>query len=213
MSLRTTASVLLVLGLGLGTVHGAAESRQAADAFARKMTLIVQQGESLPPSARTSQGQGAPPRVAVPRRTPVSETEVNSWFAYRAQPLLPQGLTQPKVTIIGGGKVMGGATVDLEAIGKSRSSGGTLDLWSYLGGRVPVTVTGILHTKDGRGRFELQTADVSGVPLPKSLLQEVVSYYSRTPDHPQGIRLDDVFELPANIKQIEVGQGQAVVVQ
>jgi hypothetical protein len=40
-----------------------------------------------------------------------------------------------------------------------------------------------------------------------------VSYYSRTPENPQGVRLDDTFSLPANIRQIEVGQGQAVVVQ
>jgi hypothetical protein len=190
--------------LGLAVLHGAAESPQAADAFARKLAVIAQQGSiSAPQTAR--------PGVA--RRTPVTEAELNSWFTYRAQPLLPQGLTQPKVTIIGGGRVTGGATVDLEAIAKRRGSGSALDVWSYLGGRVPVTVTGVLHTKDGQGRFELQTADVSGVPLPKTLLQEVVSYYSRTPDHPEGVRLDDVFELPANIRQIEVGQGQAVVVQ
>lgn len=194
----------LALALSWATLQGAAESTQAADAFARKMSIISQQG-ALP------EARGA--RPAAPRRTPVTETEVNSWFAYRAQPLLPDGLSQPKLTIIGGGKVMGGATVDLEEIGKRRSSGGALDIWSYLGGRVPISVTGILHTQDGRGRFEVQQADVSGVPLPRTLLQEVVSYYSRTPEHPQGVRLDDVFELPANIKQIEVGQGQAVVVQ
>ena len=202
---KTVLSSGVALAVGLATLHGAAESPQAADAFARKMALIAEQG-SLPV-------REAVPRTAAARRTPVSEAEVNSWFAYRAQPLLPQGLSQPKITIIGGGKVTGAATVDLEAIGKRRGSGSALDVWSYLGGRVPVTVTGVLHTEDGQGRFELQEADVSGVPLPKTLLQEVVSYYSRTPDHPQGVRLDDVFELPANIRRIEVGQGQAVVVQ
>ena len=74
-------------------------------------------------------------------------------------------------------------------------------------------MTGILHTQDGKGRFELQAADVSGVPVPKTLLQELVSYYTRSEDHPQGRRLDEVFELPASINRIEVGQGQAVVVQ
>ena len=44
-------------------------------------------------------------------------------------------------------------------------------------------------------------------------LQELVSIYTRSPEKPQGMRLDDTFELPANIKQIEVGQAQAVVVQ
>src|SRR5690606_3553512 len=140
-----------------------------------------------------------PAKPAV-RRTPLTETELNSWFAFHGPPLLPEGLTQPRITIVGGGKVLGTATVDLEAVGKRRGSGSALDVWSYLGGRVPVTVTGILHTQNGQGRFDLEAADVSGVPLPKSLLQELVSYYSRTPDRPQGVRLDDAFELPAGIR-------------
>jgi hypothetical protein len=51
------------------------------------------------------------------------------------------------------------------------------------------------------------------VPVPTSLLQDVVSYYSRSTDEPEGVRLDTPFRLPARIRQIEVGQGQAVVVQ
>jgi hypothetical protein len=199
MNARTipfSAVPLLVAALAAAQAAGA--SRPQADAFAKKIAVIKQHGDV---DARAA------------RRTSLSETELNSWFVYRAQPLLPTGVTQPKVTIIGNGKLLGSATVDLEAIGKQRGSGGSLDLWSYLGGRVPLTVTGILHTKDGTGRFELQAADVSGVPVPKTLLQELVSYYTRSPEDPQGLRLDDAFELPAHIKQIEVGQGQAVVVQ
>jgi hypothetical protein len=122
-------------------------------------------------------------------------------------------VTQPKVTIIGNGRVMGLATVDLDAVSKQRSSGGSFDLWNLVGGKVPVAVTGVLETKSGRGRFDLQSATLAGVPVPKALLQELVSYYSRTPDHPEGVRLDSPFALPAKIQQIEVGQGQAVVVQ
>jgi len=196
-----TVTVALLLVPAVSTLSGAALSRQHADSFARKMVVIEQNGE-------------APPRAGSPsRRTPVTETEVNSWFTYRAQPLLPRGLAEPQVTIVGNGKVVGLATVDLEAIGKRRSSGGVFDPWSYLGGRVPLTVAGTLHTKEGKGRFELEQAEVSGIPVPKPLLQELVSYYSRTADHPQGVRLDDPFELPAKIQQIEVGQGQAVIVQ
>jgi hypothetical protein len=117
------------------------------------------------------------------------------------------------MTIIGNGRVAGEATVDLDAISKRRASGGTFDPWSLVGGRLPVTVTGILHTRDGRGRFELQSAELSGIPVPKTLLQELVSYYSKSADRPDGVRLDDAFALPANIRQIEVGSGQAVVVQ
>ena len=47
---------------------------------------------------------------------------------------------------------------------------------------------GCLRTQNGQGRFELQQAAVSGVPIPKSVLQELVSYYSRTAEDPGGHR-------------------------
>ncbi len=76
-----------------------------------------------------------------------------------------------------------------------------------------MNVTGVLHTRDGLGRFELQNADIAGVPVPKPLLQQLVSHYSRTEKNPAGVGLDEAFALPAKIRQIEVGQGQAVIVQ
>jgi hypothetical protein len=176
----------------------AAVSRQAAEVFARKIVQI-QQGADV-----TSDGG---------RRTPVTQDEVNSWFMYRAQPVLPNGVSRPQLRIVGQGRVAGEVTVDLEQVAKRRGSGGTFDPWSYLGGRVPVSVEGILHTQNGRGRFELESAEVSGVPVPKTILQEALTYYSRTPDDPDGISLDAPFALPAGIDKIEVGQGQAVVVQ
>jgi len=184
--------------LAVTTVAAAALSRQEADAFRNKVLLIAKQGEG---DART------------PRRTRVTESELNSWLAYHGKPLTPPGIGDPTITIIGQGRVAGRANVDLDAVSKKKATGGVLDPWSYIGGKVPVTVSGVLHTKDGLARFELESAEVSGVPVPKTLLQELVSYYSRTPDNPQGVRLDDTFELPSNIKAIEVGQGQAVVVQ
>jgi len=174
---------------------------QQADAFARKLAIISAQ--STLTTART----------ASVRRTSVSEDEVNSWFTYRAQPLLPQGMSEPQVTIVGNGRVMGTATVDLDTIAKQRRSGGIFNPWNLVGGRVPVTVAGVLHTQNGRGQFDVEETTVSGIPVPTSLLQELVAYYSRTASAPDGIRLADPFELPANIRQIEVGQGQAVVIQ
>ena len=173
-------------------------SRQQSDAFARKLALITRHAD-------------APPKSEV--RTPFTEGEVNSWFVYRSQRLLPAGVAPPSVAIIGGGKVKGDVVLDLEAFGKRRGSGGTFDPWRLLGGRVPVTVTGVLHTKDGEGKFDMQAAEIAGIPVPKAMVQELLSYYSRTPNHPQGIDLDEQFSLPANIRQIEVGPGQAVVVQ
>jgi hypothetical protein len=148
------------------------------------------------------------------RRTRLTEDELNSWFMYRSQPMLPNGVTQPQVTILGEGRLAGQAIIDLDAVSKRRTaSAGAFDPLSLIGGKVPLSVSGILHTRDGKARFEVQRAEMSGVPVPVTVLQEVLTYYSRSDERPQGVRLDDIFNLPANIRQIEVGQGQAVVVQ
>jgi hypothetical protein len=197
MTARTAAIFGVVAALT--SVEAASISKQQADLFSRKVAQIVVQGDSV-------QKPGT-------KKTQVSESELNSWFAYSATPLLPAGVTDPRITLVGKGKVAGQAVVDLDAIAKKKQSGGTFDVWNLVGGKVPVNVAGTLRTKDGIGTFLVESADVSGLPLPKSFLQEVVSYYSRTPAHPQGVRIDDPFELPASIRQIDVGDGQAVIVQ
>jgi hypothetical protein len=199
LRIALSASLALILGVAVLTA-AAALTPQQADAFAKKVAIISQQGTLVA-------------RTASARRTPVSESEVNSWFTYRARPLLPVGLTEPQITIIGEGKVSGAATVDLDAVAKTKRTGSLIDPWSLLGGRLPVMVAGVLHTQNGQARFELQQAAVSGVPIPTTILQELVSYYSRTAEDPAGINIDEPFALPAGIRQIEVGAGQAVVIQ
>ena len=83
----------------------------------------------------------------------------------------------------------------------------------FLSGRVEVTATGGLKTSEGVGQFLVDSASVGSLPIPKSLLQEIVSSYSRTAENPAGIDLDDSFALPARIREIRVERGQAVVVQ
>ena len=201
LHIRPFAFVIVLTTLVI-PLQAAAISRQSAEEFSQKMALIQRQGE-----AATAQNVGA-------RRTRLTEDELNSWFMYRAQPVLPAGVSQPQVTIVGEGQLAGQATIDLDAVAKRRSSGaGAFDPLSLIGGKVPVSVSGILHTRDGKARFEVQRAEMSGVPVPVTVLQEVLTYYSRSDERPQGVRLDDIFTLPANIRQIEVGQGQAVVVQ
>ena len=80
-------------------------------------------------------------------------------------------------------------------------------------GRLPLTASGLLITQNGVGRFQLESAEISGIAIPKSLLQELLAYYSKSADKPSGISMDDPFELPARIKEIRVGKGEAMVVQ
>ena len=149
----------------------------------------------------------------LPRRTTITENEVNSYLVYDAKDQIPTGVVDPTVNILGTGRLSGRAVVDLDAVRKAKASQSMLDPLNYLTGRLPVTATGVLTTNNGMGRFQLESAAVSGIPVPKILLQEIVSYYSRTPDKPSGIGLDDPFALPARIREIQVERGQAIIVQ
>jgi hypothetical protein len=147
------------------------------------------------------------------RQTKVTENEVNAYLAYDAHEQLPTGVVEPSVSILGTGRLAGRAVVDLDAVRKEHKPTSLLDPMNYLRGRLPVAATGVLTTSNGVGQFQLESANVSGLPIPKILLQEIVSYYSRTPEKPSGIGLDDPFELPAKIREIRVERGQALIVQ
>lgn len=190
-------TVILVGGLLIGA-SAVNVSQQQADAFQQKVAHIVQQAESKSPS---------------PRQTVVTEGEVNSYLRFKAGSQLPTGVTDPSVGILGEGKLNGRAVVDLDVIRQKKGTGGWFDPVSYLTGRLPVTASGTLYTQDGKGRFELASAEVSGLPIPKTFLQELVYYYTRTPDNPNGINIDQPFELPAEIQRIDVEKGRATVIQ
>jgi hypothetical protein len=147
------------------------------------------------------------------RRTAVTESEVNAYLGYDGRAQLPAGVVDPAVSILGTGRLSGRAVVDLDAVRRAKASQSWFDPTNYLTGKLPVTATGRLQTKNGTGRFELESASVGGVPVPKLLLQEIVSYYSRTSENPSGINIDDPFALPARIREIQVERGQAIIVQ
>ena len=175
-------------------------SKQEGDRFQTKLTQIVAFGNT-PPS-----------RGAKARSIAVTDAEVNSYLRFHAGDQIPVGIVEPTLSALGDGLVGGRAMVDLDAVRKQKQRG-WLDPLAYLTGRLPVTATGRLHTKDGVGRFELYSAEISGVTIPKGVLQELLSFYSRTPENPAGIDMDAPFELPSRIREIRVAKGHATIVQ
>lgn len=145
--------------------------------------------------------------------THVTEREVNAYLTFDAKSQLPPGFTEPKIIILPDLKLSGSATIDLDAIRKERQSRSWLDPINLLGGKVGVAVSGRLTTANGLARFALDRATVGGITVPKFLVQELVTYYSRTPDNPRGLNLDDPYPLPAKIRQIDIRPGEALVRQ
>ncbi len=191
---------LLVTALILAgsVVLAAPLTKQLSDAFAKKIVLVQKMGEE---------------KSEKDRPTTFTQDETNSYLKYGAGELLPTGLTQPEIVMLGQGKVTGKAIVDLDVVRQKQSSGGWFDPTSYLTGKLLVTAAGRIVTVDGTGRFELESAEVSGVPIPKSFLAQMVNYFTRTADNPRGSSIDDTFVLPANIRRIDVEQGRFVLHQ
>ncbi len=145
--------------------------------------------------------------------TAITEAEVNSYLRYELADRIPAGVTEPWVSILDNGRLSGKATVDLGRVAKSRKSTGMLDPFSLLSGSLPLAVNGVLKTKNGMATFGLESASISGVPVPAWMLQEIVSYYSKSPTTPNGVEIDKPFALPSGIREIQLAKGQALVVQ
>ena len=151
-------------------------------------------------------------KAAPPQNTQVTDTEVNAYLKFHAQEQIPVGVVDPMIFANGNGVVSGQATVDLDAV-RTQKQRGWLDPLSYKTGRLPLTARGRLTTTNGVGRFQLESAELSGVTIPKTLVQELLTYYSKSPENPNGINMDDPFELPAQIREIRVAAGAATIVQ
>lgn len=194
-----TASYALLAGL-LATSLVAAEpvSRRDAARLQAKIDRIT---------------KGAPTQGKAVSATPITETEVNSYLRFELGDRIPTGITDPWVSIQEDGRLSGRATVDLARVAQSRKSNGMLDPFSFLSGSLPVAVNGILRTKNGVGTFAVESASISSVPVPAWMLQEIVSYYSKSESAPKGVAIDKPFVLPSGIREIQTARGQATVVQ
>ena len=204
-------ALLSVLMMGTATLKGSpylgpsatpdpAVARRDADAFKTKVAEITRRG-------------GVATTAASHTRTTVTESEVNGYLAMEVADDLPSGVVAPTVTLRGQGRTTGQAVVDLDRVRQGMGATSPLNPLSYLRGRLPVVATGTVQSRDGVARLQFESATISGVPVPKFVIQQIVGYYSRSERYPSGVNLDDPFTLPARIREIQVERGQAIVVQ
>ena len=198
-------SLAVVVPLVLPLAAQPQVTKQDADRCQGKFGRIT--GFANAPKARASASGSAASQT-----TQLTDAELNSYLHFHLKEQVPTGVVDPTLNALGDGRVRGGATIDLDAVRKQRQRGWT-DPMSYMTGKLPLTASGLLITQNGVGRFQLETAEISGISIPKSLVQELLSFYSKSAENPSGISMDDPFELPARIKEIRVGKGEAMVVQ
>ena len=194
-------SILIVGTVALAAVATAQAAdigtRADADALERKIVQIATNGLAQKPAEKS---------------TPVLERELNAYLQAHSREQMPKGVLDPRVSILPDGRLSGTATVDLDAVRTSKERG-MMSPWTLLRGTVPVEAAGILRTENGVAAFTLESATVGGIPVPKSVLQELVSYYSQGPNAKDGVNFEAPFRLPAHIREIHTAMGRATVVQ
>ena len=123
------------------------------------------------------------------------------------------GISPPVLRILADNRLSATATLDLDVMNGSRPPAEGFDPLRMLTGSVPAKVTGRLMTENGSGRFELESAELGGIPLPRALVSQLVSRYSVSADEPNGVDLDAPFDLPSSIREIRVEPGLVTVLQ
>ncbi len=147
---------------------------------------------------------GAIPRLET-QSTVIDETEVNAYLEYYLREEIPPGIATPTVRILADNRLSATATLDLDAMNASRPPSEGFDPLRVLRGSLLAKVTGRLTTEQGTGRFELESAELGGIPLPRALVSQLVARYD--------VDIDSVFDLPSSIREIRVEPGQVTVLQ
>jgi hypothetical protein len=191
-------AVFLITFTGTSAKALAQISRQEGDHLQSKIDAIAKNGAANPTK---------------PMKTSVRETEVNSYLTFNLNGKIPRGLANPEIHMLENGRLSGRVLVDIDEFKRYHQSNGFMDPLSYISGQVPVTARGTLRTSSGRGQFTLASAELMGFPLPKQILQELVSFFSRTPENPAGFDIDAPFNLPAKTREVVINRSEAVVVQ
>jgi len=174
-------------------------SRADADRMGKKVQAIVMRAVLVPAKA-------------APLKTTFTDRELNAYLQHHGTEQLPIGVKNARVTMLETNKLETRAVVDLDAVRTSQPRG-WLDPLGYVTGSLEVVTVGLFSGSGGKGVYRFESGTVGGVPIPRAVMQEVIAYYSRSPELPEGINLDQPFPLPAGIREVQVRRGAATVVQ
>jgi hypothetical protein len=161
-----------------------------ADALARKLGALQ--------ATRASGG-----------RVEVSETELNSFLGLSLAPRLPEGVSHVSVRF-GEERLEASATVDVSQIG-GRTARELADspVAALLGNALPVFVSGRLRSDDGFGTFEVEQVLLGSIPVPVSVVAELVARSTRSDAQPGGFDIRAPFRYPQGLRRVVLKPGSA----
>jgi hypothetical protein len=195
----SAAAVLAVVVLG-AAAHAQEPTRAEAEAMQTKLERVEAAAEAPRPAS------------APPLRTTFTEREINAYLALEGPAFLPPGIAMPRVQLGDDSRVRARAIVDLDAVRRAQERS-LFDPFAYLTGAVEVVATGRIEGSGGEGLIRYEAATVGGVAVPKTVAQELLRFYTSTPERPGGFAFDEPFALPAGLRAVSVERAAATVTQ
>jgi hypothetical protein len=172
-------------------------SAAEAEGLARKLDVL----------ARRSQA-GKPPRE---KQVTVSESELNSYLNVTLGPKIPKGVSDVSFRFEQD-RLSGRALVDLAELQDKVPKGSLGGLLSFLSGKVPLVARGRLTAADeGFGALAIEEVNLSTIPVPVSLVEQLVVSATKSAASPQGFDIHSPFRLPYALKRVRIQPGRALL--
>ena len=189
---------LLTLNLGCSGVDHKPPPGDENQRLKERVEQIIANGELNPVPAQTSR---------------FTETELNAILNSRLVDWIPSGITEPQVRLLGNERFSLRAIVDIDEFKRRRGRQRSAGPLNFFTGKMPALVRGDLITGNGKGQFKLQSTEINGIPLPRALALDLLSTHSKTRRNPEGFDIEKPFDLPANIRQLQINPNELVVIQ
>jgi hypothetical protein len=133
----------------------------------------------------------------------VTEGELNSYLNLTYAQKLPAGLSDVAVGF-DMERIRARGLLDLERVRDKMPQTSPFSPLGLLRGKVMVEMTGRFTSRDGLGFFEPEEASIGGIPVPVSLLDQLISSSTRTAADPDGVNIHDPIRLPYSMKRIRL---------
>ena len=183
-------ALLLALALQAPPVNQAASERME-----KKIAGILERSE-LPAGKR-----GGPVTLTI--------EEIDSFFAFSKVPKIPEGVSGIHFEIHPN-KQIGYAVVDFDKYkaASKRPVNPMVDL--FVRGRRPIKAEASLaFPSDGVGAYHLDYVSLDTLTVQSGMIQFLLKWFV-LPRYPKA-EMDKPFQLPANIRKVEIGEGKIIV--
>ncbi|HVR71272.1 MAG TPA: hypothetical protein VMT87_10550 [Vicinamibacteria bacterium] len=147
-------------------------------------------------------------RVARGKSVLVTESELNSYLNLSLGEQMPRGFSDVVVRLETE-RIHTTGVLDLEKVRDKMPNLSPMNPLYWLSGQVPVLLRGRVLNHDGFASIDWEDVRVGNVPVPISLLYQVVSSTTRSGDYPDGFDIRAPFPLPYSVRQVRIQPGRA----